>query len=454
MAGGGYDLQFVEPPPESLRCPICYLILRDPHLTVCCGRHYCQICTQKIREYNGERRCPFCNEDLNTRVTVLNLATKREVDRLRVYCPHKAEGCDWVGDLGDMPGHLNREGEGTERLKGCGYVELTCAYECGGRFQRSVIRQHEYEDCPSRPVDVVLHWAIEKITTLLAEDQTRKGEFERHKKEIQVENDELKARILELERQQVGNQAEIKMLKSTDIHEIRSDTNSLQAQVSDMAEKQVQSAEASDRKLQEFEDFQNKQKAEISHEVVHFKQSTVNKLEEISERLQTTQQASQANIGERMKYFAITPTPPFYFALSNFELHKKNDLVWVGPPFYSGPMGYKMRFIVHPYGVEAGKGSHVSVFAAILKGEYDADLKWPFRGTVKLEVYDWTKEEWSYGTVVAFTEGDSAEYTARPINRLGNRAIGYRKLISHGDVLKFKIDSLRFRVVNVVVVAE
>ena len=41
---GGYDDDyFLEPPHESLHCPVCLLVLREPHLISCCGAHICQV---------------------------------------------------------------------------------------------------------------------------------------------------------------------------------------------------------------------------------------------------------------------------------------------------------------------------------------------------------------------------------------------------------------------------
>lgn len=40
----GYDRSlFVEDPPLSMKCPVCKLILRDPHLLSCCGAHICEV---------------------------------------------------------------------------------------------------------------------------------------------------------------------------------------------------------------------------------------------------------------------------------------------------------------------------------------------------------------------------------------------------------------------------
>ena len=43
---GGYDDGiFVNPPGEDLgvHCPICLLVLKEPHLLACCGRHLCEV---------------------------------------------------------------------------------------------------------------------------------------------------------------------------------------------------------------------------------------------------------------------------------------------------------------------------------------------------------------------------------------------------------------------------
>ena len=41
---GGYkDQIFLDLPPESLHCPVCLLVVREPHVLVCCGTHICQV---------------------------------------------------------------------------------------------------------------------------------------------------------------------------------------------------------------------------------------------------------------------------------------------------------------------------------------------------------------------------------------------------------------------------
>ena len=50
--------------------------------------------------------------------------------------------------------------------------------------------------------------------------------------------------------------------------------------------------------------------------------------------------------------------------------------------FYSHLHGYHMGFEVDVRGYDIGEGSHISVFISIEKGDYDADLNWPFLGDI------------------------------------------------------------------------
>ena len=55
-------------------------------------------------------------------------------------------------------------------------------------------------------------------------------------------------------------------------------------------------------------------------------------------------------------------------------------------PFYTaqnGP-GYKMLLILFMDGDGSGAGSHISLFPALMRGEHDAKLQWPFQQKVTL----------------------------------------------------------------------
>lgn len=133
---GGFDFDFVEPPPKSLECPIFLFIVREPHIDVCCGNQFCRPCIDRIRQ--DGKPCPLCNEPNFT--AFIHKGVMREVNALPVRCSKKHMGCQWVGELGQLEQHLN---PGKQGRAGCSYVELECRYQCGERLQRQFLLEHE-----------------------------------------------------------------------------------------------------------------------------------------------------------------------------------------------------------------------------------------------------------------------------------------------------------------------
>ena len=58
------------------------------------------------------------------------------------------------------------------------------------------------------------------------------------------------------------------------------------------------------------------------------------------------------------------------------------------PPFYTGQYGYKLRAEAFLNGLGQGKGSHLSLYVVIGKGDYDAILPWPFKQNVDFVLID------------------------------------------------------------------
>lgn len=57
-------------------------------------------------------------------------------------------------------------------------------------------------------------------------------------------------------------------------------------------------------------------------------------------------------------------------------------------PFYTSRYGYKMCARIYLNGDGMGKGTHISLFFVVMKGDYDALLPWPFRQKVTLMLMD------------------------------------------------------------------
>ena len=152
----GYDCVFVRQPPEEIQtdCPICYLVLRQPAQMQCCGNVYCIACIRK--ELRHRNFCPTCKEPNPT--CFLDKRIKQSLSAFRVHCIHYAKqveggrggGCDWVGQLGDLERHINKNPPEDTKMNGCLYVEIKCKF-CHNHFRRSLIEAHQSNHCTKRP---------------------------------------------------------------------------------------------------------------------------------------------------------------------------------------------------------------------------------------------------------------------------------------------------------------
>ena len=71
---------FVSPPSSELECPICLLLMREPHLTSCCGNHFCSACICEVRKRGDP--CPLCKAEVFH--TLLNRKEKCRITELKV----------------------------------------------------------------------------------------------------------------------------------------------------------------------------------------------------------------------------------------------------------------------------------------------------------------------------------------------------------------------------------
>ena len=62
-------------------------------------------------------------------------------------------------------------------------------------------------------------------------------------------------------------------------------------------------------------------------------------------------------------------------------------------PFYTSRHGYKMCLRLYMDGDGSGKGTHLSFFLTLMKGEYDPLLQWPFRQTISLVLLDQNRKK-------------------------------------------------------------
>ena len=73
---------------------------------------------------------------------------------------------------------------------------------------------------------------------------------------------------------------------------------------------------------------------------------------------------------------------------------KRNDAVtgqqvsFYSPCFFTSRYGYKMCARIYLNGDGMGRGTHISIFFVVMRGQYDALLRWPFRQKVTFMLLD------------------------------------------------------------------
>ena len=154
----GYDCVFVKKPEEiQADCPICHLVLREPAQMRCCGSVFCMACIMK--ELCHRNFCPMCQTP-NPSTPFPDKRIKQSLSGFRVHCIHSANegeggdgrgrGCDWIGQLGELERHLNKNPPADTQMNGCLFAEINCKF-CGNQFQRSLTEDHQTNHCPKRP---------------------------------------------------------------------------------------------------------------------------------------------------------------------------------------------------------------------------------------------------------------------------------------------------------------
>ena len=151
------------------------------------------------------------------------------------------------------------------------------------------------------------------------------------------------------------------------------------------------------------------------------------------------------------------------FTLTEFTKRKQFNNEYYSPPFYSHPHGYKLCIEVDANGYCEGKDTQVSIYAKLMRGDYDNNLQWPFEGDIVIEVLN-LKENYHYyrGETISFnshTDTDGSFCYRVTDGEYSHCGWGDDYFISHSSLLYnpdtnteyLQDDCLRLRVVDVAV---
>ena len=510
----GHDCEFVTAPPSLVQtdCSICLSILRCPHLISCCGQNYCKECIHHVLE--NSRPCPLCNAQSFT--ILHNKGLERSLAQLEVRCSNHKKGCTWTGELRHYEEHLNLAPDQENQLVGCKYVQLECAYVCGGWFYRGAIAKHQNEQCPQRPfccdycrdyhsvqADVVYrHWplckcypvdcpnhcspyAIERqnleehlllecplklveceFHSAGCEEMVARQDMEDHLVEFHVQHtsmlatsnqklqDELAERDEQLARLTTEYKSELSTLKESTEQRMDSlckENALLKQEIAKLCTAMSELKKELNESLSDQKEsllLQGKE-AELAHKALKFEVDSLKSDFEES-RLSLFQQCYSIQ-----SYVGVFPVE---FMMLHFSRHLREKREWQSPPFYSHLEGYHLCLTVTPKPESEVNGSHVSVCACLMRGEYDDRLKWPFHAEITVQLRNQLTDRHHATGVIRFTDKTPTQFSCRVEGKeRADQGWGPKKFIGHSELgynsvknrQYLKEDRLCFRVIRV-----
>ena len=138
------------------------------------------------------------------------------------------------------------------------------------------------------------------------------------------------------------------------------------------------------------------------------------------------------NAMEQLNLSSVKHTNLFIWRIDNFSEILKETIG--SDPFYTKSetesFGYKLRLEIRPNGLRDSENTHLSVFIAVMKGEYDAILRWPFNKKVKFTVIDQQNDPDQRENVTGGIVGRDISNFARP-KKKENLSRGLSNFISH-----------------------
>uniref|UniRef100_A0A7N5KMN0 TNF receptor-associated factor n=1 Tax=Ailuropoda melanoleuca TaxID=9646 RepID=A0A7N5KMN0_AILME len=439
---GGYKERFVKTVEDKYKCEKCRLVLCNPKQTEC-GHRFCETCMAALLS-SSSPKCTACQEGIIKDKVFKDNCCKREILALQIYCRNEGGGCTEQLTLGHLLVHLKNDCQFEELScvradckekvlrrdlrdhveKACKYREATCSH-CKSQVPMITLQKHEDTECPCvvvscphkcsvqtllrsegtnqqikaheassavQHVNLLKEWSnsLEKKVSLLQNESVEKN------KSIQSLHNQICSFEIEIERQK-------EMLRNNESKILH-----LQRVIDSQAEK----LKELDKEIRPFR--QNWEEADSMKSSVESLQNRVTELESVDKSAgqaarNTGLLESQLSRHDQMLSvhdirladmdlrFQVLETASYngvlIWKIRDYKRRKQEavmgkTLSLYSQPFYTGYFGYKMCARVYLNGDGMGKGTHLSLFFVIMRGEYDALLPWPFKQKVTLMLMD------------------------------------------------------------------
>ncbi|NWQ60018.1 TRAF2 factor, partial [Neopipo cinnamomea] len=413
---------------QKYLCSNCNNILKKALQTLC-GHRYCSACLAWIVRNNKSAICQKCKEeDPNTFSEESLLAEERafgdaainkEISELKVHCV--TLGCSWSGIMKDFEEHQSL----------CEYALIPCHTGCGHVVMRKKLADHLENGCVNNVT--VCQQCQRSLSSSEYQEHSCEDNLCKEEKHVQTETASKEkslstpsahkdgCRFSEVGCSFRGSQEKMKeheksalgahmLLLLQHMRQLKGTLCSA-ARAAHGVTPQEKVISELENKLHVFENIVavlNKEVESSNMEIMAFHrqseldQNIIRGLElKIAElqRCLTQKDAGLSSLHKSLLFSEQASYDGIFLWKITDVCRKLQDSVTgrtVGlysPAFYTAKYGYKVCLRVYLNGDGTGKGTHMSLFFVVMKGDYDALLPWPFRHKVTFMLLDQNNRE-------------------------------------------------------------
>ena len=342
----------------------------------------------------------------------------REIRDLSVRCDNAEEGCIWEGTVGTLEDHMTK----------CDFTPVSCPKRCNigaGDIQltRKTLADHLQTKCPNRDhhckccgekgtyasiVEEHDQVCIKKLVSCPNSGCAMTMERWRVSEHI---TDVCKLTVVNCKYHNIG--CDVRMMRTCiEQHEEENDKYHFQVAL-EKNEKLNSTIFQMFKDISMLKDTTDSQGKTLSS----LKESISSQEGAIAGLKKTTSLLKSDFILQNDNFFT--------FKLTEYTDKVLHSASFYSEPFYTSLRGYRMCIRVEPGGDNDGEGTHVSVYSMLLGGHHDRDLKWPFVGSVTVELLNQLADHDHHSMAIPFKRTDN--------NKVGS-AWGYHTFIPHSKL--------------------
>ncbi|XP_051978086.1 TNF receptor-associated factor 5-like [Xyrauchen texanus] len=487
-------LRFVAKLEQQFVCPSCSGIVLNPHQTGC-GHIFCAHCIRTYIDKGGNSKCPLDNISIKPEEIFQDKCCKRELLNLEVYCTNAPDctqkftlcnlqdhlkACQYEQLICSNPGCIetllrknlseHQRNICSFRLESCQHcrqsytisqlldhqktscpeVEVPCSNKCQQMIKRHKLQVHA-DECSEVETDCIYKnygcTVRDKRWKVLDHENT---EFSSHVRLVLESNSKLEKQVEQLQQDMLFQQGALKdkslLVNSLDrdITLCDSTLTSLQRSVE---EQRVQISSVQ-RELRDLRDVLG---SELNEELPSLRASLdslrqqVAVTESLREHLGVLEQTCQRHTRlldihveqlqcneQRFHHLESTSyNGKLIWKVRDYWRRKEAAAPLNSTPFYTSRSGYKLSVRAYLGGDSSGRGTHLSLYVTIMRGDFDSLLPWPFRQNITLTLLD---QSGSRNHVTsAFSPDTGSDSFRRPTSDT-NVATGFPRFISHSDL--------------------